>query len=1216
MSFQAAVAAWCAAHIVADMPVGARFGLAADIKATSIQCETGTGLDDVVLTVPGGELSIQCKTQLSLEPSSASAIAKTIAQLVRFDNELAEAGKDYAKSAAVLAVRQDAPGSLDELEIGLRSFDLGETWPGALGRLARKPKRALQIFEIHARAAWQTVQGGFPTEQDLVRLARLFRIRRFDEGPASADWREASYLLGRRVYGGEESGTAPLNTLTSVSRRLIRSGALADREGLLRELRDAGHVDIAAPEFDADIARVREYSAAERRRLKRHTELPIGNGLPLKRDCLAPLLASLGDEILLVTGEPGAGKTGVLLAFANSLSDSNVPVVFLSAERLAGFTTIDDFRRQLQLEHGLVDVLASWPAGATGVLIIDALDASRGGPGEEVIASFIEDIVAKLKGCWSVVASIRSFDLRNGRRFRALAKGRAPNPIYAEKGLESIRHFCVPTLSSAEIEAAGQHASELHALYATAPVHLQALLANLFNLSIASELLNTGTSPESIRALSTQSQLIEAYEDDRLPTQAARRAARATVETMIAQRKLAVRNVDIPSDEVDMLLRSGVANESSDLVSFSHHVLFDHIAGRFYLDRNNLGVLRQQVSSDPLAGLLLGPALRFALEMLWSEDNATRDITWQFLAEMAAADAPDPVVVSVGIRTAVDRVEQLSDVAALIRRIALQPEAVGLPMLVNQVARFVDLSTRSREIGDTVIVAWAQLAEIAARSRNRSLADAARVLLWRLIEVADFSRTAVLSSCGEAARTLLSTAWSLEPEMSHLSTQAIRMVTRTFGADPTASRELLEQTLEAERLEKHAAEEVLWLAEGIDHIVQCDPSFAADIFKALFTYEPNKDEKTWIGGTPSRILGLTSTVRQDYEHARWQLKEALPGFLKAAPEQAVLAVVQSLIGLSSNSYRSRRIAAAIEIEVDEHTVVVLDDVYGLEEWRSKNFRPGDSEDEILFRFAEFLQTCPDDVFVRVLDVVSKTSASAAVWARILGVAAEEKLGLADDQLWRLASTPRFAAITGLARDAIIFLGAVYGTRSIEERTAFEARALEENIFADDQHRNWWRSLLRRFLSVVSEEELATPAMKALRNEFAVAGELTGNEPFVVTSSGWTRGDTDVVDSILRSDGVDLDDDGVKLVRSATRLLEGLIRPSENKASDLVELWRQVEVLRQLLDQSYEPSLPEPVLHSSWGAVSNAVEAIAQAESYSPEAEGLPTLDELAAILFR
>ena len=58
-------------------------------------------------------------------------------------------------------------------------------------------------------------------------------------------------------------------------------------------------------------------------------------------------------------------------------------------------------------------MLEAWDGPTDGWLIIDALDATRGGKGEGAFRTLIERVLS-LKGRWKVIASIRTFDLRMG----------------------------------------------------------------------------------------------------------------------------------------------------------------------------------------------------------------------------------------------------------------------------------------------------------------------------------------------------------------------------------------------------------------------------------------------------------------------------------------------------------------------------------------------------------------------------------------------------------------------------------------------------------------------------------------------------------------------------------------------------------------------------------------------------------------------------------
>ncbi len=249
MSFQAAVGTWLAAHLITDMPVGSRFGLLVSARPIELQFENGDALDDIVLRLTdGGAIYVQCKTRPGLETRSDSDLAKTITQLVRFfiDAQAHEATPEPVRVAAVLAVAENAPRTVDSLEEGCRAFDNGGDWLEVVGRVAESQRSALTIFADHARAAWHTATGSNATDQDLVNLARLFRIRRFGVDRTSGDWREASNLVGSRLFGAEDAGQPPTSALLNTVRQLIRSGAAADRPGLVRALRAAGHADTHA----------------------------------------------------------------------------------------------------------------------------------------------------------------------------------------------------------------------------------------------------------------------------------------------------------------------------------------------------------------------------------------------------------------------------------------------------------------------------------------------------------------------------------------------------------------------------------------------------------------------------------------------------------------------------------------------------------------------------------------------------------------------------------------------------------------------------------------------------------------------------------------------------------------------------------------------------------------------------------------------------------
>ena len=95
------------------------------------------------------------------------------------------------------------------------------------------------------------------------------------------------------------------------------------------------------------------------------------------RECLPALKDTIDGGSLLVIGEPAAGKTGVLVTLADQVRQQSSPLVFLSADLLAGISTLSALKDELGLQNDLLEVLAAWPGETSGILIIEALDASR-----------------------------------------------------------------------------------------------------------------------------------------------------------------------------------------------------------------------------------------------------------------------------------------------------------------------------------------------------------------------------------------------------------------------------------------------------------------------------------------------------------------------------------------------------------------------------------------------------------------------------------------------------------------------------------------------------------------------------------------------------------------------------------------------------------------------------------------------------------------------
>lgn len=1216
MAFQAAVATWFAVHILVRLPVGGRFGLNSVAHPRAVRLETGTGLDDIEVTqYGGGTLLLQCKTSASLATGEKAPLAKTGGQLARWMADAKAVGRapDPTRSAAILAVKSDAARSLDDLEAGCRAFDLGGSWAVTKRQRNASERTALGALETIVTAAWTTHRGVPPADGDLTDMARSFHVARFSMDEGDADWREVSRLLGRHLYGNDAAGDAPLRDLRSIMRDLIGSGAQANRNGLLNALRRRGHVDIGAPRFEDDVARLRAATDSELRRLAAHGTLPVGGGVRITRESDVPMAAAIASGSTLVVGEPGAGKTGALVHAANALAAGGAFVVFLSVDRLSGVAIAADLAAELRLGHALVEVLAAVPGHGPKYLLIDALDAARGGPAEGVFASLIEHVRSELVDEWVVVASIRTFDLRNGRRYRQSFAGAPADVVHADATLGAVRHFLVPRLTDIDLATAGASSPEIAVLLASATPPLAQLLRNVFNLSLAAELMAGGADPAEFAGIRTQSELIDTYEDVRMPTTGMTQAASDAAAAMASSGRLAVRKVDVRHPDLDRVIQSGVLTTVGDLVSFAHHVLFDHVAGRYHLAWHDVDRLIAQLEGDTSAALLLAPALRFAVERIWRGDTDGRSHSWGLVCGIFSATKVDAVLGNVALRIVGENVGGVEDLACLVARFEAKPDDRAIASLLGRLSRFVAMDMEAaRSVTPERAIAWASLAERLAGSGHLPLVDPANVLLHALFDHADLSDAVLLAIFGRAARAMLEFAWSKSPPL-RTAGGAIRFVGRSFASDPTASRALLDRILRDPHFSQNADREAHWLTEQILPIARACPSFAIEIYAGIYGQMITDTAKSDLGGHRSRILPLSSNRRQDYEHSRWQLGKSVGKFLAISPEDGTRAVIEAVVGEARTQGYSEPEAPDV-VDLGFATILFRRAVVEFNAWDEKDDNAPSRDDDVLANYVAFLRSCDVASFASSVAAASRDYATASVWTRILGVASE-RVAEVGNLIWRVMIKPDLLANRDTLRDAVRFVAAAWPSRSQEEQRRFEEMVLDDSRHGDDNARRRWRRILGRLLALIPEEALTLEPTRDLRRQMQADGELTDNRPVRSSSSDWV-GHESYNRERLRREGVDMDNGPNRVVLDASDALYASVNatPRDSDAAKLAPLWSEAMALLALIHAN--PGLHDQVDHSAWGHISNAVERVASSPNFAPGADGLPNLDTMLAVLAR
>jgi hypothetical protein len=393
----------------------------------------------------------------------------------------------------------------------------------------------------------------------------------------------------------------------------------------------------------------------------------------------------------------------------------------------------------LGLEHGLRDVLENWPGAEPAFLFIDALDATRGGRSEAVFRALIAEILDMPDSRWRVVASIRSFDLRLGEQFKFLFAGTPPSAQYLDSAFPNVRHIHVPRWSDDELAQVLEKAPTIATAIKRGGDRLRDLARVPFNTRLLADLISGGLPAEAFGQVSHQVQLLKLYWQHRIEQygSGAELCLKKAVEQMVASRTLQANRLDVAQADTtafDNLRRSNVLTTVSNdrYVSFRHHILFDYAASRVFIDPGDVAATADLLRRDRGLGLMLAPALGYALQDLWVEGQNGRALFWRAVVHFAGDGASDPIARSVAARSACELPTTSDDMLGFVAMFTAGTAEQALAFLAF--SHVVGALTVRVEDGlSTALTPWCYLASQASVHISK-LAWPLRTLLYLLVE--------------------------------------------------------------------------------------------------------------------------------------------------------------------------------------------------------------------------------------------------------------------------------------------------------------------------------------------------------------------------------------------------------------------------------------------------------------------------------------------------
>jgi hypothetical protein len=736
VNFQQSLGAVIAAWMLTEATIDQRLRLGS-AKVFSMRMETEAPLDDVLAeTSDGGFVAMQAKSNLSSSAYLDSEFGKTVDQIVR-QWRLCRDGNgdkrwnrplDPAKDRLVIVVGADSPATIRQhLARGLEARrQIGHAV------LTKSERKALNDFDTCIRLSWAAATSDPLTDLTIDALSKLTFVYTID--PAGADRTATTTTLGPAAADPADAASI-LNLLERMSGDLMSTRGGVDVPGLRRDLIGRGAKLNSRPDFRADIGALRTYSLQIEQTLRAYevVEAEAGRPIGIERHCQSAVYSAALAGNLLLIGEPGAGKSAVINALGRNLRSQGHDVIELAVDRFS-VESLEGLSNALGLHHNLLDVLKAWDGPGPAFVLLDALDAGRGGPAETVFKRLIEAVI-ELGGRWTVLASIRTFDLRLGHNFRALFRGTPPDLALRSADFPVVRHIQVPPWSDQEFDELLGLSPRLADVLRGSPAKLRELAMVPFNTRLLADLVAAGAVSRDFRAVDSQLALLDLYWERRVEHHgsAAEVCLRTVVAEMVERRTLRAPRLTVAAQNpniLDALVGEGVlvSTDQQRSVQFRHHLLFDYVANRVFLDPSAIVAGQTAFPKADGLGLVLAPAMSFLLRGLWSEDTQHSRF-WNAVSQLLGGRDCDPVIRGIAARMAAELSVVADDISPFTQMIG-QHDANALSALPHIVSA---IAVRLEDEPVTAFAPWVKLA-LELSKNPAPAAGALRLLSFLLVD--------------------------------------------------------------------------------------------------------------------------------------------------------------------------------------------------------------------------------------------------------------------------------------------------------------------------------------------------------------------------------------------------------------------------------------------------------------------------------------------------
>jgi len=1134
IGFQNEVAAWAATHILVGRPIAE---ISSDAIPNSIQLESLTPVDDIVLTAScGAVFYINVKSNVGVSLSANSPLSSVVDQFVRqWLAGSASQGEPFKRLSSedrlVLVVKAQHKTFSAPIATTLSRLRDSRSLQGLA--TTESETEAFSSLLDNIQRQWAKHSSSPLDDEGLLDFLSIIRVVSIDVSGTTQQALET--MLSTVIEDGAEQA---ITALKEIAQDYGTRRSRGDVRALREALQGKGITLKSPPQYQSDIARLQSLTKKTLEDLAHYGSLRIQDDdgvekiLEIPRACTRAIINAAKEQSFLLIGEPGSGKSGSLQASARALLEDGYQVAVLAVDQLQADTLNALSTVDLQLTNPLLEVFSEWGGGKPSILFIDALDASRGSATDGAIKQLIVGL-QKHAPHWRIVASIRKFDLRYGTKYQEIFEGSAVNSSFQDKDFGHVRHLNVPILSEGEIGSLSSQWPHLSCAISASGVGFRQLLNNPFNLFLLSKIFSR--SSEQSYVAKTQLDLLQQYWRARVLGDTAadgikgEKILKAVVSKMKDERRLSIDRDSIPDtllDDLIRLLKNGILVNPKDgaRISFAHHVLFDFVLSKLVLLAQDGESLHQEIVESKDDVLLIAPAAALALQILW-DDEDRRESFWSVAIKLAIQKEQGAFARSLPAKTLAQSVSIPADfeiLLALLRK-STGPDYEAAISLVTQVygvllASIVPGVPRLGDNNDP----WCEITDVLSEIAIDRLSWPINVALRTWSESKSITDTQALR-IGKASRTLLD--YELKrPEFYNESSivAAIVATIRTSHVAKEETERALRPLLQAERVLRHGHKELFWVAHDFKTLAVGNPMFAADVLIAAFGSPiPSSDEPTQMGD--SRIIGITSNKKQDFEGVLYSLNKYIAWFVAEYPDEATCAFYSLLPVLIEREHHTSE-ETTTETFIGSRHIQLKKDLSCI--WWSDSAHHHDQGAALLDGLVEGLKNIasrtPEKLnYLADRLIVGEVPAS-IVAAFLTAMSAQE-------------SPPLDLATQTLASEAVLvsfdtaylageLLHKVHPLLSVEQRGLIEQQILKLSD-KDDQSRH---------LGCLSPTHIVEPDLLKLYQEKSEQRAVPENIPPFRMEAGWCGTDDNWW---LRSQGVDVDADDTKALLASIAAIE-------------------------------------------------------------------------------